>query len=157
LYLLFQQRSSKQHFTSITPHNFQTCPTSTHQPPSKHIKCVFVLRVSSVIHTEVEIIMNNVHAKWWISKTDIPVNCRNAVDSIQSTKCILLHFLDDRTIVNLHCYGTTLYHLQKGVQMKEIMSPNFFSAGDKRGWTIRQYRLWGVCSSKLLAIIFWTL
>jgi len=33
--------------------------------------------------------------------------------------------------------------------MKE-MSPYFFSAGDIMGWTIRQWRLWGECSSKLL-------
>jgi hypothetical protein len=64
-------------------------------------------------------------------------NCRNADDSIKNTKCILLlHFLDDRTIVNLHCYGTTMCHLKEGVQMKEIMSPNFFAAEDKMGSTI---------------------
>jgi len=38
--------------------------------------------------------------------------------------------------------------------MKEIMSPNLFSAGDKRGWISRQWRLCGACSSKLLVIIF---
>jgi hypothetical protein len=66
---------------------------------------------------------------------DIPVTCREAADNIWRTKCILLlHFLDDRTIVNEHCYGTT----QQKIKMIQAMSPNFFCAGNKRGWTISQ-------------------